>query len=277
MTEAGRVFVVTGANTGIGLATARELAKRGGRVVLACRSREKTEPIVAALKAETGNEAIDFLGLDLGSLASVRRAASELLERGHPIHVLVNNAGVGGQRGVTTDGFELAFGVNHLGHFLFTTLLLDRLRASAPARVVTVASRAHFRVGGIDWEKVRGRTRSFTGWPEYCVSKLANVLFSAELARRGGGGVTSYALHPGVIASDLWRRVPWPFRPLVTAFMTSAEDGARTSVHCATAAEAAGQTGLYWDESAPRKPSRPARDEVLQAEAWAKSEAMVRG
>jgi retinol dehydrogenase 12 len=271
----GKVFVVTGANTGIGKVTAAELSRRGGHVVLACRSRDKTQPVLDELAAAGGGDRVEFLELDLGRLASVRTAAAELLARDRPIHVLVNNAGVAGQRGQTADGFELAFGINHLGHFLFTTLLLDRLRASAPARVVTVSSKSHYAAkAGIDWEAVRRPTRSVTGLPEYEVSKLANVLFSAELARRlEGSGVTTYALHPGVIASDIWRRIPWPFRAVAKAFMSSVEDGARTTLYCATAPELSDETGLYYDECRPRTASARARDTALAAELWRRSEA----
>ena len=141
---AGRTFLVTGANTGIGLATATGLAKRGGKVFVACRSAEKGRAAAAGISAETGNDAVVFLPLDLADLASVRACADEFLARGEPLHVLINNAGVGGARGLTKDGFELAFGVNHLGHFALTTALLDCLAASAPARVVTVSSDAHY-------------------------------------------------------------------------------------------------------------------------------------
>jgi NAD(P)-dependent dehydrogenase (short-subunit alcohol dehydrogenase family) len=272
----GRVCIVTGANTGIGEVTARELARMGAHVLLACRSEDKTAPVVAAIRKQTGNDAVEFVPLDLGSLASVRRCVEAFLARDLPLHVLVNNAGLGGQRGVTEDGFELHFGVNHLGHFLLTVLLRDRLVRSAPARVVHVASKAHFQASGIDFERVRGGTRSLTGMPEYAVSKLANVLFSAELSKRlEGTRVSSYSLHPGVVASDIWRRIPFFVRPLVTAFMISTEEGARTSLHCATAPDAQEQTGLYWDRCEPRNPSKPARDAALAAELWARSEAFV--
>jgi retinol dehydrogenase-12 len=270
----GRVCVITGANTGIGLATARELARRGAHLVLACRARDKTERIIDELKQSTGNPAIEFLALDLASLAQVRTAAAELLGRGHPIHILINNAGIGGQRGLTTDGFELAFGVNHLGHFLFTELLLDRIRESAPARIVTLASQSHYGAKGIDWEAVRRRTRTITGMREYGVSKLANVLHSAELGRRlAGSGVTTYSLHPGVIASDIWRRMPFPARQIARSFMSTTEEGARTSLYCATAPELAAETGNYYDACAHKQPSRQARDPELAAELWRRSEA----
>lgn len=272
----GKVCLVTGANTGIGAVTARELARMGAHVLLACRSADKTRPVVEQIRSETGNERVEHIDLDLSSLASVRRCAESFLARDLPLHVLVNNAGVGGQRGETADGFELHFGVNHLGHFLLTTLLLDRIVRSAPARVVTVSSGSHYQARGIDFDAVRGPTRSITGMPEYAVSKLANVLFSAELSRKmEGKGVSTYSLHPGVVASDIWRRIPSLVRPLVTMFMITNEEGAKTSLHCATAPEVADQTGLFWDKLKPRKPSRPARDPELARTLWERSEELV--
>ena len=226
-----QTVVVTGANTGIGKATALALAREGWRVYVASRSAAKGEAAVAAIKAAAGSSDVFFLALDLADLESVRSCAEGFLARGEPLHVLLNNAGVGGARGLTKQGFELMFGVNHLGHFLLTQLLLDRLTSSAPARVVTVASDAHYQARGIDWEALRRPARGITGLGEYAVSKLCNVLFSQELARRTAGtGVTTYALHPGVVASDIWRRVPWPVRPLITRRMLSVDEGAATSL-----------------------------------------------
>ncbi len=165
------------------------------------------------------------------------------------------------------------FGVNHLGHFLLTQLLLDRLAESAPARVVTVASDAHYSARGIDWEAVRRPARGITGLGEYAVSKLCNVLFSQELARRTAGtGLTTYALHPGVVASDIWRRVPWPVRPLMTRRMLSVDAGAATSLYCATSPEVAEASGLFYDKSALRPASDVATPE-LGRELWQRSEA----
>lgn len=268
----GKVCVVTGANTGIGRVAARELALRGARVVLACRSRQRSEAALAEVREAGGKEAAEFLALDLSDLAAVRRAAADLLARDHPIHVLVNNAGVAGNHGRSADGFELSFAVNHLGHFLFTRLLLDRIRESAPGRIVTVASKAHYGAKGIDFDAVRSRARSRTGFAEYEVSKLANVLFSAELSRRlADTGITTYALHPGVIASDIWRGVPWPIRPIIKLFMKSNDDGARAVLRCATAAELAGETGNYYDELQRIEPSSAAQDETLARELWERS------
>jgi retinol dehydrogenase-12 len=262
----GRTFLITGGNTGIGLATATALASQGGRVYIACRSAAAGEAAVAAIKAATGSRCVWLLPLDLASLDSVRACADAFGATGEPLHVLVNNAGVGGQRGATADGFELHFGVNHLGHFALTALLLDRLKASGPdARIVNVSSAAHYNAHGIDFDALRRRTASYTGWREYAVSKLCNVLFTQELARRlDGAGVTASALHPGVIASDLWRRVPWPARTLITRRMLTVEQGAVTSVHCAVSPEITAQNGLYHDTSQVREPSPVATPELAE-------------
>jgi retinol dehydrogenase 12 len=268
----GKTFVVTGANTGIGRATAHQLAARGGRVVLACRSEEKTRPVIDDIVRDTGNRSVEFLRLDLADLDSVRACAGTILDRGDAVDVLVNNAGLGGQRGATKQGFELAFGTNHLGHFLLTTLLLPRLKECAPARIVNVSSDSHYQAKGIDWEAVRRPTRSVTGMPEYAVSKLCNVLFAQELGRRlAGDGVTTYALHPGVIASDIWRRIPWPVEPLMKRFMRSPEEGAETTLYCATAPELAAESGRFYDNCREKAPSRVATPE-LAAELWDRSE-----
>jgi retinol dehydrogenase 12 len=268
----GRTFLVTGANTGIGRATAAALARQGGRVYVASRSREKGEEAVAGIKASTGNEAVWFLPLDLADLDSVRACASAFLALGEPLHVLVNNAGVVRARGLTRQGFELMFGVNHLGHFALTNALLGCLTASAPARVVTVSSDSHYSAGGIDFEALRRPERGITGLHGYAVSKLCNVLFSQELARRTADtGVTTYALHPGVVASDIWRRVPWPVRPLMTRRMLTADEGAATSLYCATSPDVAQDSGKFYDKCAERAPSRVATPE-LAAELWKRSE-----
>ena len=258
----GRTFLITGANTGIGFATARALAERGGRVQLACRSRQKGEAAAAQIAAATDSDLVSVLQLDLADLASVRVCARAFLALGEPLHVLINNAGVGGTPGLTKDGFEFVFGVNHLGHFALTMALLDRLTESK-ARIVNVASDAHYQAPGIDFDRLRRRTRGITGMREYAVSKLCNVLFSQELARRlAGTGVTSYALHPGVVASDIWRRVPRPVRPLVTRRMLTVEQGARTSLYCATAPDAVLTSGAYYDDCAERAPSPVATPEL---------------
>ena len=267
----GRTFLITGANTGIGRETARALAARGARLHLACRSHDAGRRTIEEITAQTGNRELELLSLDLGDLDSVRRCADAFLSTGEPLHVLINNAGLAGAHGMSASGFEIAFGTNHVGPFLLTSLLLDRLRSSAPARIVNVASVAHYNAPGIDWEAIRKRTRSFTGMREYSTSKLANVLHAQELARRlDGAGVTTYALHPGTIASDIWRRVPWPVRPLMTRRMQSPEQGARTSLYCATSPDVAGETGGYYDDCRRKEPAAAATA-GLAAELWRRS------
>ena len=266
-------FLITGGNTGIGLSTAIALARDGGRVYIACRSAAAGEAAVERIKAASGSADVRLLMLDLASLSSVRACAAEFLALDEPLHVLVNNAGVGGQRGLSADGFELHFAVNHLGHFALTQLLLDRLAASGPgARVVNVSSEAHYNARGIDFAAVRRRTATFAGAREYAVSKLCNVLFTQELARRtAGSGVTTYALHPGVVASDIWRRVPWPVRPLMMRRMLTVDEGAATSLYCATSPDVAQDSGKFYEKCAERAPSRVATPE-LAAELWKRSE-----
>jgi NAD(P)-dependent dehydrogenase (short-subunit alcohol dehydrogenase family) len=269
-------FLVTGANSGIGRATAEALASRGAEVVLACRNQEKTEPVIDEIRTKTGNSKVYFHALDLANLKSVRESADRYLETGEKIDVLINNAGLAGHRGLTSDGFEITFGTNHLGHFLFTLLLLERLREAAPSRVVMVASRSHYQAKGIDFEAACKPTRTTTGLHEYEVSKLANVLFAAELGRRlEGSGVTTYSLNPGRIASDIWRRIPWPVRPIMMHFMKSNEEGAETSLYCATNEDISQHTGKYYEDSRERTPSRQALDLELAKTLWAKSCDMI--
>lgn len=272
----GKVHLVTGSNTGIGRATAEALAARGAHVVLANRSEERTAPVLEAIRYAGGSA--EFLQLELDDLASVRATADRFLASGSKLHVLVNNAGLAGKHGLTKDGFELTFGTNYLGPYLLTRLLLPLLRRHAPARIVNVSSASHYQAKrGIDWEAVRRKTASTTGLPEYEVSKLAQVLFTRKLAAgEAGPGVHSYALHPGTIASDVWREVPAPARFLIKLFMRSAEEGARTSIYCASSPEVADHDGHYYDDRCKeRRPSRLALDDALANELWERSDRWV--
>jgi len=274
---AGRVALITGANSGIGRITALRLAELGVQVVLACRSRERGQVVVDEIARSGALHPARLLPLDLGDLDSVQGCAQAYAAWDLPLHLLILNAGVAGARGLSASGFELAFGINHVGHFLLTQLLLPQLRGSAPARVVTVASRAHQRVAGIDWDSLQQPTASITGIKEYSQSKLANVLFSAELGRRlQGSGVVTSALHPGVIASDIWRHVPWPLSSLISLRGDSVEQGARTTLYCATAPELAGSTGLYYSNARPLLPSPAGQDKGAAAELWRRSLAWTR-
>lgn len=269
----GRRVVITGASSGIGLITARELARDGAEVILACRSESKTAPLVDELQREFGENAARFMPLDLASFQSVRRATQQLLSDDVPIQVLINNAGIAAHRGVTEDGFENTFGVNHLGHFLFTLPLLPLIERAGQGRVITVASRAHRDARKLDLSIVRNSTATYTGLREYAVSKLANVLFASELAlRTEGRGITSVSLHPGVVATDVWRRIPRPFSDISKLFMISEERGAQTTLHCARDQDIPNHNGKYFNKSRPETAAKLGRDAELARELWEHSE-----
>jgi NAD(P)-dependent dehydrogenase (short-subunit alcohol dehydrogenase family) len=215
----------------------------------------------------------EFLQLDLADPASVREAADSFLATDRPLHVLICNAGIGGTKGITEEGFEVTFAVNHLGHHLLTRRLTDRLVESAPARVLVLASAEHHNVEHIDWERLRRRTRSLFGRSEYQVSKLANVLFGRQLARRlDGTGVDVFIVHPGLVASEIWRDLPLPMRLIFRRLGAPPEEGARTSVWCATAPGLTGTSGRYYGDRKEKRTSPLARDDALAAELWRRSE-----
>lgn len=270
--QAGRTWLITGANTGIGRVTALALARRGARVWMAGRSRERTQPVVDEMRALGGERAAEFVPLDLTRLESVRECARTFLSSGEPLHGLINNAGLAGVQGLTHDGFEMHFGVNHLGHFLLTDLLLDALKKHARSRIVIVASRAHQRVKRLDLDAMRRSASSRSGFMEYSASKLCNLLHARELARRlQGTGVTVYALHPGVVASDIWREVPWPIRSLMHLFMIDNEQGAKTTIWCATEPSLSSESGRYYDKCRAIEPRGLGTDDALAAKLWERS------
>jgi len=254
--------MVTGPPSGIGLATALEMARRGYHVVAAGRSAERTMEVVDRINRDIGSS--EYLHLDLASLRSCAEAADNYLDSGRELDVLIDNAGVGGVRGVTEEGFEIAFGVNHLGHFMLTNGLMPAFRPGS--RVVVVSSEMHRRAAGIDFEKVTGKTGLMGGMAEYGVSKLANILFARHLAKVAPS-LRTYSLHPGVADTNI-------FPPLVKPFFRNRKpphEAARTSVHCATSEEVADQSGLYYSHMSPREPSAVAQDDELAAELWARS------
>ena len=279
----GKVVVVTGANTGIGLETARGLAKQGATTVLACRNLAKGRQARDDIAASTRNNDVHVVALDLGDLDIVRSAAELVLERWDRLDVLVNNAGgVWSQRQTTVQGFEQTFGVNHLGPFLLTNLLLDRLTASAPSRIVNVTSVAsHHAFGGVRWDDLQTEKRAYRPMEAYIHSKLANVLFTRGLAARlAGRGVDCYAVHPGWVRSDfamngdtsgLTRFYLRAMRPL----QISPATGAKTSIFCASSPAAAGRSGLYWVRSKPHAISKWARDDVDVVRFWDVSAQLV--
>ena len=271
---AGQTCVVTGASSGIGEETALALARQGARVVLVARSRERGARAQERIRAETGNDRVELALADLGSLAEIRRLAQELLAACPQIHVLVNNAGVVNlERRLTVDGFEETFAVNHLAYYALTHLLLDRLLASAPARIVNVASDAH-KFGSLDPDDLHSE-RGYRAMRVYGRSKSANILFTVELARRlQGTGVTVNAVHPGPVASRLGKNnglLGRAVTSLLAPFFLSPERGARTSVHVATAPELAGVSGRYFAKCREARPTAAAQDPGLAKRLWDES------
>jgi len=270
----GKHCLITGASSGIGRVTAEVLAGRGAKVWLACRDLTKAEPVLRAI-SQAGGQA-ELVPLDLADLESVRACAKAVLERNEPLHLLINNAGLAGRRAVTRQGFELTFGVNHLGHFLLTELLVPRLLREPHSRVVNVSSIAHYDAPGIDFSALRGPRRWFGVLRAYQVSKLCNVLHAKGLAKRyGERGLHAYSLHPGVIASDVWREVPQPVRWFMLRNMLSNEEGAKTTLYCATSATVADHNGRYYDACAEKAPSQLAQDPALCDELWSESQRFV--
>lgn len=276
----GKTVLVTGATSGIGLEASVALAGRGARLVMVGRDPEKTASCVEEVQRRSRSDAVDSLLADFSSLDEVRRLAGEYRSKYDRLDVLVNNAGaVFSRRTVTTDGFEATWAVNHLAPFLLTTLLLDLLERSAPARVVNVASGSHYR-GTMDLDDPGYERGRYNLLSAYSRSKLANVLFTAELARRlEDRGVTANSLHPGVVATNIWSGAPRIARPFLSLyarlFMISSEEGAKTIVHLAASPEVEGVTGKYWYLCRPRTPSKLARDADLARRLWEVSAGQV--
>lgn len=252
MTElSGRICLVTGATHGIGRATAEALAALGATVIVHGRDSAAVGAVCREIVRASGNAEVTGVVADFASLAAVRRLAADVVARHTRLDVLVNNAGTSArQRRLTSDGFEWLLGVNHLAPFLLTTLLLDKLRASAPARVVTVASMA-YRRGTLELDDLNWERRKYRGFKAYADSKLANILFTHELARRlTGSGVTANSLHPGVVATNIFNQLGFVgrlFTTLAKPFLLTSAEGAKTSVYLASAPEAASVSGRFFD------------------------------
>jgi NAD(P)-dependent dehydrogenase (short-subunit alcohol dehydrogenase family) len=267
----GRTVLVTGATGGIGKATAFGLAAMGAHLAITGRDRGRTEVAAREIRAAGGGP-VDVFVADLSAQAEVRRLAAEVLQRLPRLDVLVNNVGgYWNTRHVTADGLERTFAINHLAPFLLTNLLLDRLAQSSPARVVTVASHAH-RMGRIDFDDLQGE-RSYSGSRAYDQSKLANVLFTYELARRlRGTRVTSNAVHPGMVDTSFGAEDPGGIQrllvPFIRPFMKSPARGAATSIHVASAPELEQVTGRYFTNSAPKRSSERSYDQAVAARLW---------
>jgi NAD(P)-dependent dehydrogenase (short-subunit alcohol dehydrogenase family) len=276
---AGKVALITGGTGGIGRATAIGLAPLGARVAITGRDPKRAESAAADIRKVSGNPNVDAFGADLSSQAEVRRLAEGVLDAYPRLDVLVNNVGgFWATRHLTADGLEHTFAVNHLAAFLLTDLLLDRLKASAPARIVTVSSGAQS-MGTIDFEDLQGE-RAYSGEKAYNQSKLANVMFTYELAHRlEGTGVTANALHPGVVRSGFGAEDPSRiFRalvPLWRPFMKTPEQGASTSIYLASSPEVEGVTGTYFANGRPKRSSKRSYDTTVAHRLWAVSAGLV--
>nr|XP_008960497.2 retinol dehydrogenase 13 isoform X1 [Pan paniscus] len=280
----GKTVIVTGANTGIGKQTALELARRGGNIILACRDMEKCEAAAKDIRGETLNHHVNARHLDLASLKSIREFAAKIIEEEERVDILINNAGVMRcPHWTTEDGFEMQFGVNHLGHFLLTNLLLDKLKASAPSRIINLSSLAHV-AGHIDFDDLNWQTRKYNTKAAYCQSKLAIVLFTKELSRRlQGSGVTVNALHPGVARTELGRHTgihgstfsSTTLGPIFWLLVKSPELAAQPSTYLAVAEELADVSGKYFDGLKQKAPAPEAEDEEVAQRLWAESARLV--
>ena len=276
---AGKVVLITGGTGGIGKATAIGLAAQGARVAITGRDRERAEAAAAEIRDATGNPLVDAFAADLSSQAEVRRVAAQVLDTYPRLDVLINNVGgFWATRRVTADGLEHTFAVNHLAAFLLTSLLLDRLKASAPARVVLVSSGAQS-MGSIDFEDLQGE-RAYSGQTAYNQSKLASVMFTYELARRlKGAGVTANALHPGVVSTGFGAEDPsriFKFIvPLVRPFMKSPRQGAATSIYLASSPKVEGVTGMYFAKEKPQTSNKASYDVDAAARLWQVSAGLV--
>lgn len=275
----GKVCLVTGSSSGIGKATARELARMGATVVMVCRNRAKGEAVQAEIKEVSGNAQVDLIVADLSELSQVRRAASLFTQKYTRLHVLINNAGgLKSEREMTSDGLEYAFATNYLAPFLLTELLLDTLKASVPARIINVSSAGHA-LGSIDFADLQGERR-YSPSKAYAQSKLAQLYYTYELADRlKGTGVTVNALHPGAVATNFndgltgFVRFIGMFNNLVGA---SAEKGAQTTLYLATSPEVERVSGKYFSKSKPTPSSKLSYDMTVRKRLWQVSEELTR-
>ncbi len=282
MSMQGKVVVITGANTGVGLETAVGVAVQGATTVLGCRNQAKAEAAAHEVTQRTWNDDVHTVSLDLADLASVRKAADEILTRWDRLDVLDNNAGgTWSERQETAQGLEYTMGVCHIAHFYLTRLLLDRLQTTAPSRVINVTSVGHHAAfKGMRFDDLQSE-KGYDGMEVYCRAKLANVLFTRELARRAAGsGLTANTAHPGWVRSrfgmdgDTTGKSAFGFRAM-RPFQISPRTGAKTSVFLATSPDVATRTGEYWVRSKPGHMGKHARDDAAAQRLWDESERLL--
>ncbi|XP_061570021.1 retinol dehydrogenase 12, like [Cololabis saira] len=267
----GKTVVITGANTGIGKEAAMDLAKRGARIIIACRDMEKAEVALKEIIDSSLSDNVVCMKLDLADTKSIREFAEAIIKNEPKLNILINNAGVMVcPFGKTADGFEMQIGVNHMGHFLLTSLLLDLIKRSAPARIINVSSMAHA-WGSINLEDINSE-KSYNKSKAYAQSKLANVLFTRSLAKRlEGSDVTTYSLHPGVVQTDLWRHLSLFeqfFMKIASPFTKNSVQGAQTTIYCAVEPSLEKESGGYYSDCALSNCSAAGKDDDLAQKLW---------
>lgn len=270
----GKIVLITGATSGIGRETALGLAKKGATLVLVGRSREKLDRTMSEIASQTGNRQLDSLVCDLTSMESVRRLAADFRAKYRRLDVLINNAGeIVSERKTTIDGYEYTLALDHLSHFLLTMLLMDIMKPSAPSRIINVSSSAHI-FGHIDFDDLMGE-KKYKAMRAYGQAKLANLLFTYELARRlAGTGVTANALHPGVVRTNLGSGTKGGWRILFMLekpFAINARKGAETSIYLASSSEVTGTSGKYFAKKKEKRSSKEAYDESVAKRLWNES------
>ncbi|KAG8444123.1 hypothetical protein GDO86_009344 [Hymenochirus boettgeri] len=283
-TITGQTVIVTGANTGIGKATAMELAKRGGRIIMACRDMGKCENAARDIRGKTLNHNVYARHLDLASSKSIKEFVQTILKEEEKVDILINNAAVMRcPHWKTEDNFEMQFGVNHLGHFLLTNLLLEKMKQTGNARIINVSSLAYI-AGDIDFDDLNWEKKKYNTKAAYCQSKLANVLFTIELAKKlQGTGVTVNALHPGVADTELGRHTGMHqsafsssvLAPFFWFVVKSPKQAAQPSVYLAVAEELQGVSGKYFNSLKEKEPAPHALDEETAKKLWEESAKLV--
>ncbi len=274
-----KICMITGATSGIGEAAARTLAQMGAAVIVVGRSPEKSALTVSKIKQQTGNQAVEYLLADLSSQEEIRQLTQQFASRYKHLHVLVNNAGaLFATRQLSVDGIEMTLALNHLNYFLLTNLLLAAVRASAPARIINVGASAHKFVEGVNFDDLQFQNQ-YAGWKAYSQSKLCNLLFTYELARRlEGTGITANTLHPGIVATRFGRDNPGLVGRLIrlsNLFAISPERGAQTIIYLASSTSVEGITGKYFDNKKETRSSAASYDRAAAQQLWQLSEAMT--
>ena len=275
----GKTVIITGGNTGIGKETAIDLASRGAKVIIGCRSKERGEKALIDIKKESGSKEVYLKLLDLSSFKSVRSFANSILESENRLDILINNAGIFmAPFEKTEDGFESHFQVNHLGHFLLTQMLIDLLKKSAPSRIINVSSLSHYSATISDFDSI-DQKENYSAYGAYSVSKLANVVYSRELSRRYSmDNVTSYSIHPGAVSTDVLRNLFQQYpsletlksftKPLLMLFMKNSKEGAQTTICCAVKEGLEQFSGEYFSDCAVVEPSVDAKNESFARNLW---------